>query len=69
VWHLGLPVLGEIHVASAMFFDVGVFLVVVGATMLALANLSRVSRRAENLPTNVAPMDVDPSQAVAVKEG
>ena len=69
VWHLGLPVLGEIHVASAMFFDVGVFLVVVGATMLALANLSRVSRRAESLPINLAPMDVDPSQAVAAKEG
>ena len=61
VWHLSLPLLGEVHVASAMFFDTGVFLVVVGATMLALANLSRIARRAEFLPVNVEPMDIDPS--------
>ncbi|MBP6727719.1 MAG: DUF4040 domain-containing protein, partial [Thauera sp.] len=61
VWHLSLPLLGEVHVASAMFFDTGVFLVVVGATMLALANLSRIARRAEYLPVNAEPMDIDPS--------
>ena len=44
-----------------MFFDTGVFLVVVGATMLALANLSRIARRAEYLPVNAEPMDIDPS--------
>ena len=55
------PLLGEVHVASAMFFDTGVFLVVVGATMLALANLSRIARRAEYLPVNAEPMDIDPS--------
>ncbi len=44
-----------------MFFDAGVFLVVVGATMLALANLSRVARRAEYVPINAEPMDIDPS--------
>jgi multicomponent K+:H+ antiporter subunit A len=54
--------LGELHVASAMFFDIGVFLVVVGATMLALANLSRIGRRAEHLLVNREPMDVDPSR-------
>ncbi len=61
VWHLSLPLLGELHIASAMFFDAGVFLVVVGATMLALANLSRVARRAEYVPINAEPMDIDPS--------
>jgi len=61
MWHFELPLIGEIHVASAMFFDTGVFLVVVGATMLALANLSRLGRRAESLPVNAGPMDVDPS--------
>ncbi len=62
VWHFELPLLGELHVASAMFFDIGVFLVVVGATMLALANLSRIGRRAEHLLVNREPMDVDPSR-------
>ncbi|MBR0568620.1 monovalent cation/H+ antiporter subunit A [Azoarcus sp. L1K30] len=62
VWHLDLPLLGELHIASAMFFDTGVFLVVVGATMLALANLSRLGRHAEHLLVNREPMDVDPSR-------
>ncbi len=62
VWHFELPLLGELHIASAMFFDIGVFLVVVGATMLALANLSRIGRRAEHLLVNREPMDVDPSR-------
>ncbi|HJV82354.1 monovalent cation/H+ antiporter subunit A [Noviherbaspirillum sp.] len=47
--HLHLPLLGEIHVPSAFFFDLGVFMVVVGTTMLillALAHQSLRSRRA-----------------------
>ncbi len=64
VWVLSLPLLGEVHIASAMFFDAGVFMVVVGATMLALANLSRVARRAEYQPMNAEPMDLDPSLRV-----
>lgn len=63
-WHLDLPLIGELHIASAMFFDTGVFLVVVGATMLALANLSRVGRHAEHLLVNREPMDVDPSRVM-----
>ncbi len=42
VWHLDVPMVGEVHVASAMFFDTGVFLVVVGATLLALTSLARL---------------------------
>ena len=42
VWHLDVPVVGEVHIASAMFFDTGVFLVVVGATLLALTSLARL---------------------------
>ena len=34
-----LPLLGEIHVPSAFVFDLGVFLVVVGTTMLILVAL------------------------------
>ena len=44
--HFSLPVLGDIHVASALFFDIGVFAVVVGATLLILTALAHQSVRA-----------------------
>lgn len=59
--HFHLPLIGEFELASAMSFDAGVFLTVVGAVMLALANLSRLGRRVGRAPINDAPMDVDPS--------
>jgi len=37
--HFALPLIGEIELASAMAFDLGVYLVVVGATLLILINL------------------------------
>ncbi|TDF77862.1 monovalent cation/H+ antiporter subunit A [Pseudomonas sp. H9] len=43
--HLHLPVLGDIHVASALFFDVGIFTVVVGSTLLILTALAHQSVR------------------------
>lgn len=43
--HLDLPVLGELHVPSAFMFDLGVFMVVVGATMLILVAISHQSLR------------------------
>ncbi len=70
--HFHLPLVGDIELASAMAFDTGVFLTVIGAVMLALANLSRVARRAEHRPVNEEPMDVDPSEprvAVQTEEG
>ena len=39
-----LPVLGALPLASATVFDLGVYLVVVGATMLTLVSLARASR-------------------------
>ncbi|THT99644.1 monovalent cation/H+ antiporter subunit A [Lampropedia puyangensis] len=44
--HLTLPYLGEMHIASAMFFDLGVFTVVVGSTLLILTALAHQSTRA-----------------------
>ncbi|RDL42627.1 monovalent cation/H+ antiporter subunit A [Marinomonas piezotolerans] len=38
-----LPVIGKFELASAMLFDLGVFLTVVGATMLILANLGQLT--------------------------
>ncbi len=43
--HFTLPVVGEIHVASALFFDAGVFSVVVGSTLLILIALAHQSVR------------------------
>jgi multicomponent K+:H+ antiporter subunit A len=42
--HLDLPLLGSLELASAMVFDLGVFLVVVGATLLILINLGMAHR-------------------------
>ncbi|MFQ3262095.1 MAG: multicomponent K+:H+ antiporter subunit A [Reinekea sp.] len=40
-WHdyIDFPIIGEIELASAMLFDLGVYLTVIGAVMLILANL------------------------------
>ena len=45
--------------ATAALFDLGVFLTVLGAVMLALASLSRIAVRAGEV-VNLAPYDVDP---------
>jgi multicomponent K+:H+ antiporter subunit A len=44
-WHFELPVLGDIHIASALFFDIGVYAVVVGSTLLILTALAHQSVR------------------------
>ena len=44
--HVTLPLVGEVHVPSATFFDAGVFAVVVGATLLILTALAHQSLRA-----------------------
>ena len=41
-----LPLVGEFELATAMLFDIGVFAVVMGAIMLALAQLSHIAKRA-----------------------
>jgi multicomponent K+:H+ antiporter subunit A len=52
--HLTLPVLGEVHVPSAFVFDLGVFFVVVGATMLILVALAHQSLRSHRAPPGAA---------------
>jgi len=42
---LHLPWVGEIHIASALFFDIGVFTLVVGATLLILTGIAHQSVR------------------------
>jgi multicomponent K+:H+ antiporter subunit A len=41
--HLHWPIVGEFEIASAMLFDLGVFLVVVGSTAMILVNLGNLS--------------------------
>jgi len=50
VWHFSVPVLGDIHLPSATFFDLGVFAVVVGAVLLLLTSLGHQSLRARRAP-------------------
>jgi len=45
--YVHLPVFGEVELASAMAFDVGVFITVIGTCILSLGTLSRVEERAE----------------------
>ncbi|MBE0474189.1 monovalent cation/H+ antiporter subunit A [Rhodoferax sp.] len=46
--HVNWPLVGEFELASAMAFDLGVYLVVVGATLLILINLGLVHRASHN---------------------
>ena len=42
--HFHIPLVGEIELASAMLFDLGVYLTVIGATLLILANLGKLTQ-------------------------
>lgn len=66
-----LPVVGTFELTTALLFDVGVAMTVIGAVMSALSELSHVSQRAEKAAANVDPMDVDPSRVItaAVETG
>jgi multicomponent K+:H+ antiporter subunit A len=45
-FHLSVPVLGGLHIGSAVFFDLGVFCLVLGSTLLILVALAHQSIRA-----------------------
>ncbi|CAM5789524.1 monovalent cation/H+ antiporter subunit A [Ottowia pentelensis] len=63
--HLTLPVVGEVHLASALFFDAGVFATVVGATLLILTALAHQSVRSHRkapvrtVTASTGPREVD----------
>ena len=56
--HFTLPLLGEVHVPSAFFFDLGVFAAVVGATMLILVALAHQSQRVRRQLPATSPLTV-----------
>mgnify|MGYP001794442435 CR=1 FL=1 len=62
--YIHLPPIEEYELATAMLFDLGVFLTVLGAVMLMLYSLARIARFAGEM-VNVEPMDYDPGERVA----
>ncbi len=59
--YVRIPPFYKFELATALVFDLGVFLAVVGAVMLSLESFSRFSRRA-NVESNDYAMDIDPSR-------
>ncbi|AZP12996.1 monovalent cation/H+ antiporter subunit A [Undibacterium parvum] len=57
--HLHLPWLGEIHIASALFYDIGVFSLVVGATLLILTALGHQAVRGHRGKLRAAETEAD----------
>ena len=43
--HVSLPILGEMHIPTAVLFDAGIFAVVMGSTLLMLIALAHQSIR------------------------
>src|SRR5471030_151793 len=64
-WHFSVPVLGDIHIASALFFDVGVYAMVVGSTLLILTALAHQSVRGHK--TAAQPKSAAAPKSVAAK--
>ncbi|MFJ5445950.1 monovalent cation/H+ antiporter subunit A [Methylobacillus methanolivorans] len=67
--HLNLPVLGEFELASAMAFDIGVFLVVVGTSLLILINLGMIHQVSYLPRVNKNPGNKEPKAARSTPVG
>ncbi|MBC6438499.1 MAG: monovalent cation/H+ antiporter subunit A [Rhodobacteraceae bacterium] len=65
--YVHLPPIEEFELATAMLFDLGVFLTVLGAVMLMLYSLSRIARFAGE-KVNIDPTDYDPGAHTASSE-
>lgn len=50
--HLHLPIVGDFELASAMAFDLGVYLTVIGATLMILTSLGRLAMQPDDLTEN-----------------
>ena len=59
--YVRIPPFNEFELATALLFDLGVFLSVVGAVMLSLESFSRLARRDHTEESEHA-MDIDPSR-------
>jgi len=43
--YVGVPLVGEVHLATSLLFDLGVYLVVVATVLMVLTELGRLSQR------------------------
>jgi multicomponent K+:H+ antiporter subunit A len=66
--YLHFPPIEEFEWATAIAFDIGVFLTVLGAVMLALKSLSNMARSAGET-VNVTAMDINPARNDSAREG
>ncbi|MDR5873855.1 monovalent cation/H+ antiporter subunit A [Vreelandella gomseomensis] len=62
-----LPIVGEFELATALLFDLGVYLAVVGATLMILANLGKVTTAHRPVPEQ-AEKDAETPSAPSSKE-
>ena len=60
-WDLHLPLLGDIHFSSTLLFDLGVYLLVVGAATLILIALAHQSLRSYRRPIETSTTRVQPA--------
>jgi multicomponent K+:H+ antiporter subunit A len=60
-WHASVPLLGELHLSSTLLFDLGVYLLVVGAATLILIALAHQSLRSYRQPVEVSNTRVEPA--------
>ncbi|WGI26779.1 monovalent cation/H+ antiporter subunit A [Halomonas alkaliantarctica] len=65
--YFSLPLIGKFELATALLFDLGVYLAVVGATLMILANLGKVTT-AHRPVTEASEQDADNSAATSAKE-
>jgi multicomponent K+:H+ antiporter subunit A len=63
--HLHLPLVGAVHLPSALFFDIGVFALVLGATMLILTALAHQSIRSHRWADEHAEKEAERAAAEA----
>ncbi|HEX6636020.1 MAG TPA: monovalent cation/H+ antiporter subunit A [Steroidobacteraceae bacterium] len=68
-WHASLPLLGEIHLSSTLLFDLGVYLLVVGATTLILISLAHQSLRSYRRPVETTSTFVRPAADLRPRDG
>ena len=59
-WHVPVPLLGELHFSSTLLFDLGVYLLVVGAATLILIAMAHQSLRSYRRPVETSDTRVHP---------
>jgi len=60
-WDVALPIIGAVHLSSVLLFDIGVYMLVIGATILVLVALAHQSLRFQRRP---AAMQADATRGV-----